>query len=208
MWEDHSRVSLTRGLRRRCTKVEVVLWAKLRNKQLEGAIFRRQHPVGSYIVDFICLKKRLIVEIDGGQHANAEATVNDQQRTRWLVGQGYQVLRFWNNEVLANTQGVIEVLGQRLNQGPPSPCPLPSRERGRGRYFRSNPPCWLAVSATKNETASHILSLRVPIQHRDSQSLPGSVPLRSLRLLRRLRLLATTDWRYSRGNDRKGEGED
>jgi len=78
---------------------------------LEGLSFRRQHPIGRYIVDFVCLEKHLIIEIDGGQH-DIERD-KDEVRTKWLVSEGYRVLRFWNNEVLTNLEGVLDTI--RLN---------------------------------------------------------------------------------------------
>ena len=92
--------------------------------------FRRQYPLGNYIVDFVCLPARLIVEIDGGQHGvQIEA---DEDRTRWLESQGHIVVRFWNNDVLLNTEGVVERIVEvvRLRLEPPPP--TPSR-KGRGK---------------------------------------------------------------------------
>ena len=70
-----------------------------------GVKFRRQHPVGNYILDFACIELKLAIELDGGQHADIK--VNDNERTRWLESQGWQVIRFWNNEVLKNAEGVV-----------------------------------------------------------------------------------------------------
>jgi len=110
-------------LRMNFTNTERLLWKYLRAKQMNGCKFRRQEPIGSYIVDFVCHKKRLVIEVDGGQH-NIERE-KDNERDKWLKEQGYKVLRFWNNEVLANTAGVLEVIMDCLNH--PSQ-PLPSRE--------------------------------------------------------------------------------
>ncbi len=96
--------SLARRLRTVPTDAEIRLWSRLRRKQLEGFRFRRQHPMGRYVVDFFCPDARLIVEVDGGQHAES---ASDVVRTRWLEAQGYRVIRFWNNDVLANTEGVL-----------------------------------------------------------------------------------------------------
>src|SRR5271163_4144954 len=101
-----------RQLRGNPTDAEVRLWSKLRRKQLEGFRFRRQAPIGSYYVDFICLEKKLILEIDGGQHAVRQDT--DAKRTRWLESEGYRVIRFWNNEVLGNLDGVLESIRRAL----------------------------------------------------------------------------------------------
>ena len=79
----------------------------LRNRQLDGLKFRRQQSLGSYIVDFISFDVKLIIEVDGGQHNETVTTEKDEQRTKWLEGKGYQVIRFWNNEVLENVDGVL-----------------------------------------------------------------------------------------------------
>jgi very-short-patch-repair endonuclease len=109
-----SKVSLARGLRHRQTEAEKALWARLRNRQIEGVKFRRQQPIGGYIVDFAGLECRIVVEINGGQHNECGLTEKDKERTRWLEGEGYHVLRFWNNEVLNNVDGVVEVIREAL----------------------------------------------------------------------------------------------
>ena len=93
-------------LRTQSTDAEKRLWGALRNRQLAGYKFRRQFPIPPYIADFICLEMRLIIELDGGQHADAAAY--DAARTAFLEQQGFRVLRFWNNDVLGNTEGVLE----------------------------------------------------------------------------------------------------
>ena len=93
-----------KALRSNPTDAERVLWQRLRAKRATPLPVRRQWPVGPYIVDFVCLRARLIIEVDGGQHGG----VRDDTRTAWLNAQGFQVLRFWNNEVLTNTDGVVE----------------------------------------------------------------------------------------------------
>ena len=97
-----------RRLRAEMTDAERQLWSRLRARQIEGLHFRKQVPIGDYIVDFCCLKRRLIVEVDGGQHA--ERADYDSERTAWLSQEGYRVLRFWNNEVLQNADGVVETI--------------------------------------------------------------------------------------------------
>jgi very-short-patch-repair endonuclease len=100
------------------TDAEKRIWYHLRAHRLNGASFRRQVPVGAYIVDFVCLDARLIVEIDGGQHADSR---NDRARDLWLCSQRFVVLRFWNHDVLANTKGVVEQINQALSTSlPPS----------------------------------------------------------------------------------------
>ncbi len=101
-----------RELRKNQTDAETKIWQLVRAKQIERLKFRRQHPVQPYIVDFVCLEKKLIIEIDGGQHA--EAVDYDKKRTRFLESKGYTVIRFWNNEVLNNIEGVYEVILQHL----------------------------------------------------------------------------------------------
>ena len=102
-------------LRRETTEAERALWARLRCRQLLGYKFRRQQPLGRYVVDFVCLEKRLIVEVDGSQHQEQQAY--DEARSGWLEQQGYKVLRFWNNEVLAETDAVVETIALWLEDG-------------------------------------------------------------------------------------------
>jgi very-short-patch-repair endonuclease len=97
-----------RELRSKLTDAEQRLWQALRRRQVAGVKFRRQQPIGDFIVDFVCFERRLIVEVDGGQHA--EQVSYDEQRTQWLEARGYRVLRFWNNDVLADTEGVAQAI--------------------------------------------------------------------------------------------------
>jgi len=99
-------------LRVNSTDAEYRLWRQIRNRQLDGWKFRRQFPVDHYIADFVCAELKLVIEIDGGQHA--EARFYDEQRTEYLQSKGYQVVRFWNNEVLGNTDGVLERIAEIL----------------------------------------------------------------------------------------------
>ena len=99
------------------TDAERRLWAALRGRRLQGYKFRRQRPVGPFIVDFACIEHRLVVEADGGQHADNQY---DADRTAWLEKRGWRVLRFWNNEILANPEGVQEAVLQVLRDGLPS----------------------------------------------------------------------------------------
>jgi very-short-patch-repair endonuclease len=101
-----------RELRKNQTDAELAFWKLVRAKRLDGLKFRRQHPIQPYIVDFICPEKELIIELDGGQHA--EAIEYDEKRTRFLESKGYTVIRFWNDEVLNNIEGVYEVLTKHL----------------------------------------------------------------------------------------------
>ena len=105
-----------RELRSNLTDAERCLWQKLKRRQIAGVKFRRQQPIGHFIVEFVCFERRVIVEVDGGQHV--EQLHYDEQRTRWLEAQGYSVLRFWNNDVLANTaavaQAVLDAVEKRI----------------------------------------------------------------------------------------------
>jgi very-short-patch-repair endonuclease len=105
---------LPKELRKHQTDAENRLWYFLQNRQMEGIKFRRQHRLGRYIVDMVCLEKRLVIEIDGGQHNETMNREKDQRRTVWLEKEKYQVLRFWDNEVLSNTEGVLEIIRQKL----------------------------------------------------------------------------------------------
>ncbi len=98
-------------LRRNATQVETILWNQLRAKQIKGVKFRRQQPIDEFIVDFVSFEKKLIIELDGGQHAQARE--EDHERDKRLSGKGYTVLRFWDNEVLENLTGVLEVIRTR-----------------------------------------------------------------------------------------------
>jgi very-short-patch-repair endonuclease len=132
-----------RSLRNLSTDAERRLWQALRNRQLEGAKFRRQHPIGPYFVDFACIEAALIIEADGSQHA--DQIDYDRQRSVFLSEKGFRILRFWDNEILANTEGVLEAIrtsliatpspqpspphaGERANTSPRAP-PLPAGER-------------------------------------------------------------------------------
>jgi very-short-patch-repair endonuclease len=115
-----------RKLRSNLTDAENYLWRHLRFRQIAGHKFRRQRPLGPYIVDFVCLEKKLVVEVDGGQHA--ENQTSDVERDMWLRSQGYEVLRFWNDEVLTKIDGVKEVILQNLNVPPPLSSPESGEE--------------------------------------------------------------------------------
>ena len=105
-----------RELRRNETDAERLLWRLVRNRQLCGVKFRRQHPVGRYVVDFYCHEARLAVELDGGQHAEEDQMQRDCARTAYLDDRGVQVLRFWNGDVLKNPAGVLESIAEVLER--------------------------------------------------------------------------------------------
>jgi very-short-patch-repair endonuclease len=131
-----------RQMRREQTDAEQKLWLLLRSRRLAGAKFRRQIPIGSYIADFICPRRKLTVEADGGQHVN---NPNDAERDRWLTKEGYVVIRYGNIDILTNPEGVLSDLLERLRErpryfvAPPHPAaasfarrdhPLPQRGEG------------------------------------------------------------------------------
>jgi very-short-patch-repair endonuclease len=109
-----SLTNLARNLRRRQSDAERNLWSRLRDGRLNGIKFRRQQPVGDYIVDFISFGRKLIVEVDGGQHGEPQAVKRDQERTSYLQSKGYRVMRFWDNDVLQNVEGVMHVILESL----------------------------------------------------------------------------------------------
>ena len=124
----------SRDLRKNPTDAEAKLWQHLRHKQLDGYKFRRQHPLGQYVVDFICLEAMLVIEVDGGQHA--EFIRRDERRTAFLEKQGFRVLRFWNNEVLGNINGVTTTI-MRVTKEQLSAPPTPSPASGGGKIDMS-----------------------------------------------------------------------
>ena len=138
-----SVVAAARKLRRSSTDVERILWHRIRDKQIEDFRFRRQRPIGKYIVDFVCLDAMLIVEVDGGQHA--DAVLADAARTQFLESLGYRVLRFWNNEVLENMEGVLERIREALL-----------------KLATSNPTPTLPFAGEGADTASADVSARSP----------------------------------------------
>ena len=124
--------SVARRLRKNSTDVERVFWNRVRDRRLSGYKFKRQHPIGPYIVDFICAEERLIVELDGGQHACLK---EDKARDAFLLSDGYRVLRFWNNDVLTNINGVLETVLSNLQ----APSPQPSPWKGGSAAVISDP---------------------------------------------------------------------
>ena len=118
-----------RALRRHSTRAELVLWRHLRDRQFAGCKFVRQEPIGPYFADFVCRERRIVVEVDGGQHADSAA---DAKRDAAMGEFGYRTVRVWNNDVLGNIEGVLEMLRAELEEAP-HPVPLPAggeRERG------------------------------------------------------------------------------
>jgi very-short-patch-repair endonuclease len=115
---------VARRLRKYSTDTEQHLWRHLRDRQVEGFKFRRQQPVGRYIVDFVSLDRKVVIELDGGQHA---LDPRDKIRDEWLRSEGYKVLRFWDNQVFDNLEGVLETIREAILT--PHPDPLPRGER-------------------------------------------------------------------------------
>jgi very-short-patch-repair endonuclease len=108
---------LAGSLRQRPTDAERRLWYRLRSLRAVGIIFRRQRPIGRYIVDFICLERRIVIEVDGGQHSDC---IDDRLRDIWLSQHGYTVLRFWNTEVLKQSEAVLQKIVQSVSEVPPA----------------------------------------------------------------------------------------
>ncbi|MFO0966094.1 MAG: endonuclease domain-containing protein [Gemmataceae bacterium] len=127
-----------RSLRKNMTDAERRLWAELRRRQLLNFKFRRQAPIGAYVVDFVCVPARLIVELDGGQHNLEENKAKDEKRTTWLSSQGFHVMRFWNHDVFESLDAILEVIWSYLRKvaalqevESPTPHPNPSPQGGR-----------------------------------------------------------------------------
>ena len=104
-----------RRLRKSNTPAEHKLWMRLRNRQFHGAKFRRQYPIGPYIVDFCCLESRLVIELDGGWHNEGLQRMEDEQRTVYLQTQGYTVLRFWNTEIIKDVRAILPQIAEHLS---------------------------------------------------------------------------------------------
>ena len=108
------KIKFARELRHNSTPQEQKMWNLLRNNRYNGLKFRRQYVIGEYIVDFVCQEKMLIIEVDGGQHNKEDNIKYDKERTEYLESIGYTVIRFWNNDIRNNLQGVYEVIQQNL----------------------------------------------------------------------------------------------
>ena len=122
-----------RALRSQMTDAEKLLWHHLRGRRFQGFKLRRQRPLGPYILDFVCLEAGLVIEVDGGQHAEAQAY--DERRTMFIEQHGLRVIRFWNHDVLSQTPAVLEQIWQALQ----TLTPTLSRERERGQDFQEAP---------------------------------------------------------------------
>jgi very-short-patch-repair endonuclease len=111
-----------KSLRKNMTEEERILWSKIRNKQIGNIKFRRQEPIGNYIVDFVSFEKKLIIEIDGGQHNTSKNIEYDTKRTEYLKEMGFDIIRFWNKDIRNNIEGVITHIVEHIS---PSPRPSP-----------------------------------------------------------------------------------
>ena len=108
---DRKMIRIARRLRVDQTDAETVLWNRIRNRQIDGHKFVRQQPISGFICDFVCRERLLIIEVDGGQHNESAA---DAVRDRHLIDEGFKVLRFWNNDVLGNLEGVLTTIQSEL----------------------------------------------------------------------------------------------
>ena len=120
-------LKFAKRMRHQPTNAETLIWTALRGARLQGFKFKRQQPIGPYIVDFVCFEHTLIIEIDGGQHG--DETSKDHERSNWLQSQGFRILRFWNNEVIERKDDVLESIIRALREYP-SPQPLSHKGRG------------------------------------------------------------------------------
>ena len=111
----NNKTILARNLRKNSTIQERRLWNLLKNRQFHNLKFKRQQPIGDYIVDFICKEAKIIIEVDGGQHNEPENIEYDKTRTEYLNTLGYKVIRFWNNEIYENIEGVLLRLKEEIN---------------------------------------------------------------------------------------------
>jgi very-short-patch-repair endonuclease len=126
-----------RQLRTNSTDAERKIWRQLRDRRFSGFKFRRQHPIGPYVADFVCLDRRLVIELDGGQHAAQQGY--DRNRDGWLAVEGYTVLRFPDNVVLKQTPVVLEVIWKALHDSPSPGLRPPSPPVGRGKSSSPSP---------------------------------------------------------------------
>ena len=125
---DHSKTDRARHLRLNSTKAELKLWNCLRSRAL-GQKFVRQVPIGPYVVDFACRELRLVIEVDGGQHAEVAQADHDKRRTDWLRTENFRVLRFWNPDIFENMDGVLDMIDAAIRE---APLPLSPSRKGRG----------------------------------------------------------------------------
>ncbi len=109
-----------RDLRKTMTVPERKLWRALSDRKVSGFRFRRQHPIGLFIADFVCLERQLVVEVDGSQHTENDQIEHDTRRTEWLQAEGYRVIRFWSNDVMQSIDGVVQSILEAATNASPS----------------------------------------------------------------------------------------
>jgi very-short-patch-repair endonuclease len=136
---DSFRRDTARWLRLNQTDAEARLWRRLRNWPMQGTHFRRQVPIGPYIVDFACMAAHLVIEMDGSRHGVGENVVRDKARTRWLEAAGYRVIRFWNNDLINNMDGVLESIYSAVH-GSTIAEPTPFKHKRRERIDTAGKP--------------------------------------------------------------------
>ena len=144
MTDDNSTISAFRRrtakrLRENATDAKDLLWRRLRRFPVSGTHFRRQVPIGPYVADFACMAARLIVEVDGSQHGRDDVRRRDERRTRWLEAEGYRVLRFWNNDLTTNMDGVLQAIYAAI-YGSPSAEAVHLKHQRRKRNAVVTPP--------------------------------------------------------------------
>jgi len=142
--DDHPTISAFRRrtakrLRETATGAEDLLWRRLHRFPISGTHFRRQAPIGPYVADFACMAARLIIEMDGSQHGREDVHRRDERRTRWLEAEGYRVLRFWNNDLTTNMDGVLEAIYATI-YGSSSAEPVHLKHTRRRRQAVATPP--------------------------------------------------------------------
>lgn len=164
--DPQTTVRQSRELRQNQTDAEKLLWNALKGKQLEGMKFRRQHPFHPYIVDYVCLEKKLVVELDGGQYA--ERAEYDEKRTKYIEQCGFRVLRFWNNEVLGNIGGVLQKILDVAMSPPPEPSPQGEREVAARKFLQQLSP--------QRRKVLEVLSDGVPRRAAEIADLAGCTP--------------------------------
>ena len=130
MYRDDNQRDFARQLRNNLTDAEKELWHYLRAEQLYSSKFRRQAAIGLYVVDFVCFELRIVIELDGGQHNEEEAKQYDARRTAWLNSQGFQVLRYWNHEVMKDVEAVVEAIGTAIQNSSHSQISPPPQGEG------------------------------------------------------------------------------
>jgi very-short-patch-repair endonuclease len=133
MARGRGETAISRQFRANGSDAERKLWHALRRKQINGLRFRRQFPLGPYFADFVCLPVRLVIEVDGSQHGEAEQAAHDARRTAWLERHGFRVLRFWADQVMTDLPSILDGIEIALRQ------PLP-RKDGRDTPIPSPPP--------------------------------------------------------------------